>query len=330
MMKDEINMWLKKIRCPLLFQGNSKSKEYFEGWYYKQVSKDEKRVVCFIPGISLFSDDVHSFIQYIFVSFDENNKKSVKTGYIRYAAEDFKFNNNPFIVRVGNNIFTESKASIKIQDDKISIEGILKLGAFTSINKSILTPNIMGCFAYIPKMECYHGIISMNHEVNGTVTINDEKIDFNGGKGYIEKDWGISFPKKYIWIQSNNFKNKNTSIFCSIADIPFMKKSFLGYICNLVVDEKEYRFATYNNSKLEVESVTSEKVTILLENSKARLKIEGNLKETGELIAPKLGKMQQVIKEESSGKVKIHLYDKKNGNVYEDIGCMAGIEIVEF
>jgi len=323
-------MWLNKIIHPLLFQGNNKRKGYFEGWYYKQISNDEKKVISFIPGISLFNNDVHCFIQYIVVSLDNDNLKTIKTGYVKYPRKDFKFNNNPFMIQIGENIFTESLISIKIFDGDLHIEGTLKLGSFTPIKKSILSPNIMGCFAYIPIMECYHGIVSMNHIVNGVLKINNEEIDINNGKGYIEKDWGTSFPKKYIWIQCNSFKNKKTSIFCSIADIPFSKKSFLGFICNLLIDGKEYRFATYNNSKLKIESITSGKILILLENSKEKLRIEANLNETGELIAPDQGKMQKIIKEEVLGEVKIYLYNKKNRTIYEDTSCMAGIEIVGF
>jgi len=328
--KGEINVSLKKIIHPLLFQGNNRSKGYFEGWYYKQVSKDEKRVISFIPGISLFDNDVHCFVQYIFVSLDDNNKKTIKTGYVKYPIKDFKYSNNPFMLQIGENIFSKFMISIEIVDGDLHIEGTLKFGSFTPIKKSILNPNIMGYFAYVPKMECYHGIVSMNHIVNGLLRINDEEIDINNGKGYIEKDWGTSFPKKYIWIQCNNFKNRNTSIFCSIADIPFMRKSFLGYICNLLIDGREYRFATYNHSKLKIESITNEKISILLENSNVKLKIEANIKEAGELIAPEQGKMQKIIKEEVLGQVKIYLYNKQNGTVYKDNCYMAGIEIVGF
>jgi len=323
-------MWLNKIIHPLLFQGNNKSKGYFEGWYYKQISKDEKRVISLIPGISLFNNDVHCFIQYIFVSLDDDNTKTIKTGYVKYHLKDFKVNNNPFRLQVGDNIFSKSMITIKILDKDLHIEGTLNLGSFTPIKSSILSPNIMGYFAYIPKMECYHGIVSMNHMVNGVLRINDAEIDFNNGKGYVEKDWGTSFPKKYIWIQCNNFKNKDTSIFCSIADIPFMGKSFLGYISNLVIDGREYRFATYNNSKLKIESITNERILILLENSKEKLRIEAKLKEAGELIAPEHGKMKRKIKEEVLGEVKIYLYNKQDRTIYEDTCCMAGIEIVGF
>ncbi|MDF2884770.1 MAG: hypothetical protein K0R54_5340 [Clostridiaceae bacterium] len=325
-----MKQWINKITYPLLFQGDLKLKDYFEGWYYKQVSKDERKAVIFIPGISLFHNDVNSFIQYINISLDENREKIIETGYVKYSMRDFKFSNNPFMIQIGPNIFSESMISINISDKGMNVEGTLELGPLTPIKKSVLMPNIMGFFAYIPKMECYHGIASMNHVVNGVLKINGEQINFNSGNGYIEKDWGTSFPKKYIWIQCNNFKNENTSFFASIAFIPFMKKSFLGHICNLAANGKEYRFATYNNSKFKIENITDENVTLLFENSKGKLRIEADLKKHGQLIAPKLGEMNRKIKEGFSERVKIYLYNKHNEIIYEDTGTMASIEIVGF
>lgn len=320
----------KKIRNPMLVQGTFKKKHYFEGWYYKQVSSNEKKVISLIPGISLIDDDLHSFVQYIFVSFDGNNNRVIESGYLKYPLKDFKFTDNPFMIQVGENFFSESRVVVKLLDEKINIEGTLELGAFTPIETSILMPNIMGLFAYIPKMECYHGVISMNHRVNGILKINDEEIDFSKGKGYIEKDWGTSFPKEYVWIQCNNFKNKSTSVFASIANIPFLKKSFTGFICNLLLDGKQYRFATYNNSKQRIENITNGNVKVVFENAKARLNIEATSKIIGKLIAPQKGKMQTIVEEELSGEVRISLYSKPNKLIYEDIGCMAGIEILGF
>lgn len=328
--KYEVNMWLNKLKHPLLFQGNKKRKDYFEGWYFKQVSKDEKSVISFIPGISLFNNEQHSFVQYIFARLDQNHKQMINTGYIKYDINAFDSKDRPFALQIENNIFTESMISINMEDAQIKIEGTLKLDAFTPIKKSIGMPNIMGYFAYIPKMECYHGVVSMNHTVNGILRINNEEIDFENGKGYIEKDWGTSFPEKYIWIQCNNFRNHKTSIFCSIANIPFMRKSFLGFICNILVEGKEYRFATYNNSNMHIESIINGKIILLLENRKATLRLEANIRETAELIAPKLGRMEKIIKEGLSGGAKFSLYDKQNQLNFEDDGSMAGIEIVGF
>ena len=74
-----------------------------------------------------------------------------------------------------------------------------------------MSPNSMGFFAYFPFMQCYHEIVSMSHSLNGSLNFS-EAIDFSGGEGYIEKDWGTSFPKEYVWIQSNNFEKSDASI----------------------------------------------------------------------------------------------------------------------
>ncbi|MDT8717463.1 hypothetical protein IAI10_12400 [Clostridium sp. 19966] len=323
-------MFLKKIKDPILFQGNLNKNNYFEGWYYKQISKDESKILILIPGISLFKNDPHSFLQYLFVNRDIDGKFEMYNGYVRYPAQDFKYKNNPFIINIGDNSFSKSEINLNLCNDKININGNIKLHSFEEIKKSILTPNIMGCFAYIPNMECYHGIMSMNHKIDGQLKINEHVVNFNDGKGYIEKDWGTSFPKEYIWVQCNSFENANTSLFLSIAHIPFMKKAFKGYICNLVLDHKEYRFATYNKSKIKIKKVNHKEIEVLIENNKAILRIETSIKEACDFIAPQNGNMKGIVKEGILGNIKICLYDKRKHDTYLDESNLSSIEIMNF
>ena len=188
----------------------------------------------------------------------------------------------------------------------------------------------MGPFAYIPKMQCYHGVISMKHELTGTITMNGKPIDFSMGRGYIEKDWGNSFPKEYIWLHSNHFSNTKTSLFFSIAHIPFYITEFEGFICNLVVDDKEYRFATYNQSSCTIEEISTAFVSIRLENKHARLDLKAKVSGQGQLIAPVEGTMEKTIKEGISGIINLRLEDKKTSKVYQDTGHNAGVEIVDY
>ena len=92
----------------------------------------------------------------------------------------------------------------------------------------------MGPFSYIPFMECNHAILSMQSHIKGSININNNRINFNNGIGYTEKDWGCSFPKSYIWCQGNSFQNSNASFMLSIANIPFKLFSFRGIICVLI------------------------------------------------------------------------------------------------
>ena len=104
----------------------------------------------------------------------------------------------------------------------------------------------MGIFSYIPFMQCNHCILSMKSNVEGIISINDKNIEIFNGTGYIEKDFGVSFPKYYVWGQGNNFNDKNVSFFVSIADIYFKLFSFRGFICSLMLKNKEYVLAVLN------------------------------------------------------------------------------------
>ncbi|WP_338487344.1 tocopherol cyclase family protein [Ruoffia tabacinasalis] len=315
---------------PIIFQGSLHKKNYFEGWYYKQVSSDQKTSLSFIPGISLSEHDPHSFIQYILVETHEDGRKETQTGYVRFPLESFTFQHNPFSVQIGQSEFTERFIDIDLVDDSMTFKGRLELDHLMPIQQSRLHPNIMGVFAYIPKMECYHGVISMNHSIQGDMLVGDRIEQFTGGKGYIEKDWGTSFPKHYIWLQSNHFNDATTSLFFSIAHIPFHFTEFEGFICNLVHQGKEYRFATYNLSRCDIVTITSNHVTLHLENRHARLDISAEVSHRANLIAPVKGTMQKTVKEGISGTLSIRLEDKKTGEIYAGKGLNAGVEIVDY
>lgn len=321
---------LEKIKNPILFQGHLNKKNYFEGWYFKQVSSDQKISLSFIPGISLNEGDNHSFIQYILVITDDYEHAITHTGYVRYDISDFSYQKEPFSIKIGDSFFSEKMISIVLRDDKFHFQGKLELGELYPIKSSALQPNIMGIFGYIPKMECYHGVISMMHALNGSIEINKKTVNFSGGRGYIEKDWGTSFPKQYIWLHSNHFKNQSASLFFSIAHIPFYFTEFEGFICNFIVNGKEFRFATYNHSTCSIDQVSENMVSIHLENKVARLDIQAEILGQGELLAPVKGTMKKTIKEGISGILHVHLVDKESGQTFEDIGQNAGVEIVDY
>lgn len=321
---------LKKIRQPVLFQGHLKKNNYFEGWYYKQVTADGKVSLSFIPGVSLNKNDKHSFIQYILVEQKADGSTQTTTGYVRFSIQSFRYQNNPFKAIVGESSFSETTVDVDFIDDHFHFKGHLELGALHPIQTSTLQPNIMGVFGYIPKMECYHGVISMQHSVDGMIRVNNHDIDFTSGTGYIEKDWGTSFPKQYIWLHSNHFKNDTASLFFSIAHIPFHFTEFEGFICNLVVDNKEHRFATYNLSSCNIIRISKEEVVLKLENKQAILEIQAEVLEQGELIAPVNGMMQKMIKEGIAGIIHLRLENKESGYVFDDSATNAGVEIVGY
>jgi len=320
-------MNLNKIHNPSLFQGDITRKDYFEGWYMKQVSEDEKTIISFIPGVSLFEKDRHSFIQYILVNSTEKGIVS-RTGYVRFAVDEFSYEKEWFSASVGGNEFSSTGLRVKLDDEGFEIEGELNYGNFSHIERSLWMPNIMGPFGYLPNMECYHGLVSMSHKVTGSLKIGGQTIDFGKGKGYIEKDWGTSFPREYVWIHSNHFSDSTASLFFSKALIPFVGFTFDGYICNLVVGNKEYRFATYDIGSLKVISRDATHFSVQLRNLSHELVIHAKTVNPGILIAPDKGKMGKKIKEEVRGEVSFKLKDFKSGKLIYEESKIAGIEYV--
>ena len=145
--------------------------------------------------------------------------------------------------------------------------------------------------------------------------------------GYIEKDWGISFPKSYIWCQGNNFKNSNSSFMLSIADIPFKCFNFRGVICDLLVDHKEYKFTTYNNTKILEYNVNRKNINITLKKGKYTLNIKSENNDGNTLIAPVKGDMSKDIIESITSSIYINL-KKNNHIIFSDMSSNCGLEIV--
>jgi len=186
----------------------------------------------------------------------------------------------------------------------------------------------MGPFSYLPFMECNHAILNTKNRIYGFIKLNNRNISFKKGSGYIEKDWGISFPKNYIWMQGNNFKNSNTSFMLSIANIPFKTFQFTGLICTLIIDNQEYRFTTYNFAKVIKFSHLNNNLNIIIKKRNYLLIINAVSDEGHQLIAPINGKMTKNIVESINSKIKITL-KKDNQIIYSDQSSNCGLEIVK-
>lgn len=313
----------RKLKNPILFQGRLTKKNYFEGWYYKNVSADGSYSVAVIPGISINSDNPHAFIQ-VFVT---HKNEELKTVYIGFDVEQFVASDQPFSLKIGDNIFTENSIDLQIDHPDLKISGRLQFAGNTKIKTSVLSPSIMGYFGYFTFMECYHGVVSMHHALKGELKIDGKTVPFTKGWGYIEKDWGSSFPREYVWMQTNHFTTEGTAFMFSEAIIPFLGFHFNGLIVSLMVAGKEFRFATYNHAKVAKKEISHSRVYYEIAKGKLKLTVEALNDKTTSLASPKNGVMNQSIKEGLSGKVKLQLYED-NQLIYEDTGTHAGLEIM--
>lgn len=311
-----------KVYNPVVFQGNLNNDRYFEGWYFKHVSKDRKHVYSFIPGVSLTKNDKHAFIQVI-------DGISGKTWNVKYPISDFKYSKDGFNVWVGKSNFNINGISLDVETEELTIKGEINYSEIVKYPASLFSPGIMGWYSFVPFMECKHGIGSVLHHLKGSLSINRSEIDFGEGTGYIEKDWGTSFPESWIWLHCNTFSQPDCSFTFSVAKIPWLANFFIGHICFLYHKGKFYLFATYNGSKITKLSFNKPVLEIELSNKNYILQVEARQNRAGDLKAPVIGEMNRIIKESVDSEIEISLFDKKGGLILNSTGNRAGLEIIE-
>ncbi|MFK7947593.1 MAG: tocopherol cyclase family protein [Saprospiraceae bacterium] len=307
---------IKNLQNPDKFQGINKSKNYFEGWYFKLIDATEKYALAIIPGISMSPQgEKNAFIQIL-------DGKECKTAYIAFDSNLFEPNKEHFSVRIKDNEFSDKSITLNLDN----LKGTINFKNTQPIKKTILSPGIMGWYSYVPFMECYHGIVSMNHRLEGILEIEGKSIDFTGGKGYIEKDWGKSFPNSWIWMQTNHFEYHEASLMASVAKIPWLGNHFIGFLISFWIEGTFYRFATYTGAKMKSAKVNDDKVELYFKNKPFELYITAVKGATGELVSPIQGNMAGKVNESLDAKIHVRLL--KNGQlVFDDWGRNAGLEV---
>ncbi|MDY6825970.1 MAG: tocopherol cyclase family protein [Bacillota bacterium] len=315
-------MNLKSFRYPDLYHGRM-GKSYFEGWYFKLVDKKMERVFTFITGIFFGSHDrdSHAFIQIV-----DGVKRTYH--YVRFPTSNFTAERDIFDITVGSSRFGTAGISLTLDRPNIILSGQLGFDNHLNWPDSIINPGSMGFYNYIPRMQCYSQVCSMDFDLRGILVINGEKINFDGGRGYIEKKWGSSFPFSWVWIQCNHFGKERASLSCSVGHIPFLFTSFRGFLVGLFVNQTFFEFTTMNKSSVDIIPKGTD-ITLNLHNARHSLTIDTETS-PGHFIflnGPRDDRMVPLVQENLQGTVHVELKERTgNKIIYSDTSLCAGIE----
>lgn len=309
---------IRSIFHPEQFQGWTRKKTYFEGWYFKIINQNETKAFAIIPGIAINDHgNRHAFIQVL-----DGKKRTAK--YFRFESESFVPAPNQFKINISENHFSEYSIQLNLPEMK----GHLDFSELVRWENRWYSPGIMGPYTFLPFMECYHGIVSLDHSISGELEIEGETVNFENGRGYTEKDWGKSFPSAYVWLQSNHFSQAGISIKVSVAKIPYLGYSFVGFIAGLWLGDQLIQFTTYNHSKLVKSSIDQGKVEMVMQNENYLLEINVQREAATVLASPILGLMDGRIEESMNSMVEVILTDRKTAKIiFSDFGRNAGLEV---
>lgn len=314
-MKDALRRW-QALWNPEQYHGWGRSRNYFEGWYFKLIDPSERYALAVIPGISMDkTGKQEAFIQVL-------DGKQCKAAFHSFPAAAFVPTEGTFEVQLGGNYFSGSRLALQLP----GLEGVLHFSSQHPWPSRLGAPGIMGWYSFMPFMECYHGVVSVFHQLSGQLSIEGKPVDFTGGIGYMEKDWGRSFPSSWIWMQSNHFDHPEpVSVMVSVARIPWLGSHFVGFIAGFLWEGKIYRMATYTGARLQA-AVVDGHPTVVLTDNRYRLEVTGLRAEGADLISPISGRMTGKVNESLLSQLSLSFYDG-NRLLFAGIGRNAGLEL---
>lgn len=313
-----------RLWTPEVYQGAGRRNDYFEGWYLKCVDGRRLHPIAFIPGVShdARGGTSHSFVQVV--------RSDGRTTYLEYPLEAFSFDRRRFEVRVGPNVFSASGVTLDIDRDGIEVRGSLTFGPWRPWPVTLLRPGVMGPYRFVPRMECYHGVLSLDHAVAGTLTIDGDDVVFDGGRGYAEKDWGSSFPSSWVWAQSNHFDTGGVSVTVSVAKIPWMRSSFIGCVAGVLVGDELYGFTTHTGARMIAYDAQPGTAHVVLADKHHTLEVRVAGAVPSPLRAPQHGQMTARADESFDATIFARLTRTGDGAVLLDAsGLHAGVEVMD-
>ena len=317
--------WLRGVRHPEAYHGEGVRRRFFEGWYVKLVSADRAQRWAVIPGIFRGLDSAardEAFVQVL-------DGVSGRSWYHAYPPDEFVASGTAFDVRVGPNRFGADGIDLDLPQlrGRIAFDGPLVPWPVT-----LREPGIMGWYGLVPFMECFHGIVSFGHGLSGTLDVEGEPTPFDGGRGYIEKDWGKAFPRGYVWLASNHLdtaagEDPSASLIASVAIIPWLGGSFRGSIVGFRHGGRLHKWTTYNRSRERELAIDDTHVRWELEGPDGVLRLEAERTRGGLLHAPLRDAMHQRVEETLDAQVHVRHTGPDGTILHESVARCAGLEV---
>jgi len=271
------------------FHGAGRHGPYFEGWYLKQQGSEGELAV--IPAFHQTKKGVRSASIQVITA--EGSR------LFSFPAQSFAAWPDRFQVRVGGNWFSEEGMHLELEEGGFSLRGDLRYGPLSPPEE-----DIMGPFRRLPGMECVHGVLSMEHRVDGELVYNGRSWMFRDGRGYLETDRGRSFPRRYLWTQCLWQERQRGSLMLSVARIPVGPVRFTGCICQVDYAGRHWRLATYHGVRVERWSRSG----AVIRQGALRLVVDLLEQNASPLRAPAAGDMSRTIHESLCAKVRYRFW----------------------
>lgn len=276
-------------------------KNYFEGWYIKLLNGTETLALI----VSCHRDTKEKQQVMLQVLTEEASYE------VDYSMEECYFGNR--FIRIGETVFSIKGVHLKIATEQLTLTGKIRFSEW-----NVPQFDIMGPFAKVKCMPCFHTVHSIYHEAEGTLHLNGRKLSYAPGTCYIEGDRGCDFPKKYLWTQYTWEKH---SLMLAVAELTVCRKKFLGCIGVLYADGTITRIATYLGARV----LYADRHTMIVKQGRKMVIVEQSGVGGQPLKAPVDGFLRREVTESVTAQVHYRIFEG-NHKVLDVVAQKAGFE----
>ena len=213
---------LPKVFHPEFFQSRKNHRKYFENWLFKLVSEDRNSVLVIIPVMELGSNQ-RCYVQFL-------NGITGETCVAYYDLSELITSKYEMDFSFGENSFSEKGINISVDQKGLKGSGNIRFSEFMKYPSKGLRRNLMEYFSFLPFQHIYYAIISMQHKINGSVSINGQTLNFDNGTGFIEKTWGKYYPESWLYVGCNTFTLPDTFFVMTASTINLVFTKMLSNI----------------------------------------------------------------------------------------------------
>lgn len=299
----------------------------FEGCYFKLVDQGERSPLALVAGLIL-GRDKHAFVQVL-------DGATQQSWYHRFPLGEFWASSDRLHFRIGENHFHCGGITLALDRTDDKREHVLRgTVCFSETHRwpvTPLSPGTMGLYSFVPFIPCRHHFVSFNHALSGTLRSTTEELEYGGGRGYLEKTWGSSFPESYWWVQANHFEREDAAVVVALASIPWGPLIVRSLVAAVLVRGRLYRFLSPLGSFIEGVADHGESFAVAVRNLRGdRLELTARKAEVSSLTrlrAPYDGRMTPRVVESMRSTVDVRLIAANGREILCDRGRNACLEM---
>ncbi|MFB6342916.1 tocopherol cyclase family protein [Saccharicrinis sp. FJH62] len=258
---------LPKVFHPEFFQSHKNHRRYFENWLFKLVSEDRNSVLVIIPVMELGSNQ-RCYVQFL-------NGITGETCVAYYDLSELISSKYEMNFSFGENSFSEKGIKISIDQKGFKGSGKIRFGELMEYPSYGLKRNVIGYLSFMPFQHIYYAVISMHHKISGSISINNQTLNFDNGTGFIEKTWGKYYPESWLYIGCNTFTVPDTYFVITVSTVNLGFTKILGNVGYFYYKGKLINLSFYTKTKFT--KFDQQGKVLLVELTKGKHRIEISL-----------------------------------------------------